>query len=109
MRRHMIRAALIAVVMFHAATACVQADEYHREDLRIAMAAADQAGLEAMLLRPSGSRIYPLALMSHGAPRGGQAARDTMSPYRMYAQAIEFARRGFAVLVVMRRGYGASG
>jgi dienelactone hydrolase len=27
----------------------------------------------------------------------------------MYRQAIEFARRGFAALVVMRRGYGASG
>jgi len=45
----MMRAALIAVVMLHAATACARADGFHREDLRIAMAAADPAGLEAML------------------------------------------------------------
>jgi len=32
-----------------------------------------------------------------------------MSPYGTYRQAIEFARRGFAALVVMRRGYGGSG
>ena len=32
-----------------------------------------------------------------------------MTPNRLYAQAIEFARRGFAALVVMRRGYGNSG
>ena len=59
-------------------------------------------------MRPSGSGRYPLALISHGAPRD-PAARATMSPYGMYRQAIEFARRGFAALVVMRRGYGISG
>jgi dienelactone hydrolase len=32
-----------------------------------------------------------------------------MTPYGLYRQAIEFARRGFAALVVMRRGYGDSG
>ena len=31
-----------------------------------------------------------------------------MSPYGSYRQALEFARRGFASLVVMRRGYGDS-
>ena len=29
-----------------------------------------------------------------------------MTPERLLRQAIEFARRGFAALVVMRRGYG---
>ena len=38
------------------------------------MTTAAPAGLEAMLLRPSGSGRYPLALISHGAPRD-QAAR----------------------------------
>jgi dienelactone hydrolase len=32
-----------------------------------------------------------------------------MNPNRFHRQAIEFARRGFATLVVMRRGYGDSG
>jgi dienelactone hydrolase len=102
------RAALLAVLIVSATMQPAAADGFHREDLRIPMAAADPAGLEAMLVRPSGSGRYPLALISHGAPRD-QAARATMSPYGMYRQAIEFARRGFAALVVMRRGYGVSG
>jgi dienelactone hydrolase len=84
------------------------ATDYHREDLRIPMEAAGPRGLEAMLLRPSGTRRYPLALISHGTPREG-AARAPMSPYGSYRQAVEFARRGFAALVFMRRGYGESG
>jgi hypothetical protein len=36
-----------------------------------------------MLLRPSGTRRYPLALISHGSPREG-SARASMSPYRTY-------------------------
>ena len=72
------------------------------------MEAAGPRGLEAMLLRPSGTRRYPLALISHGTPREG-SARAPMSPYRSYRQALEFARRGFAALVFMRRGYGDSG
>ena len=72
------------------------------------MEAAGPRGLEAMLLRPSGTRRYPLALISHGTPREG-SARAPMSPYRSYRQALEFARRGFAALVFMRRGYGNSG
>ena len=101
------RAALLAVLIVFATMQPAAADGFHREDLRIPMPAAEQAGLEAMLVRPSGSGRYPLALISHGAPRD-QAARARMSPFGMYRQAIEFARRGFAVLVVMRRGYGAS-
>ncbi len=32
-----------------------------------------------------------------------------MTPNGFHAQAIEFARRGFAAVVLMRRGYGDSG
>ena len=55
------------------------AEPFHREDLRIPMEAAGPRGLEAMLLRPSGTRRYPLALISHGTPREG-SARAPMSP-----------------------------
>jgi dienelactone hydrolase len=102
----MIRAALLALAIAAAGPAAAQ--DFHREDLRIPMTSAEPAGLEAMLLRPSGSGRFPLALISHGAPRD-QTARPNMSPYGSYRQAIEFARRGFASLVVMRRGYGTSG
>ncbi len=60
-----------------------------------------------MLIRPAGDRRYPLALMTHGSPRKAEARRQ-MNPGRFHIQAIEFARRGFAVLIVMRRGYGLS-
>ncbi|MDB5620240.1 CocE/NonD family hydrolase [Tardiphaga sp.] len=103
----MISRALLACAILCGAIQAVRADELHREDLRIPMAAAGPRGLEAMLLRPSGSGRYPLALISHGAPRD-VADRAGMTPSRSYSQAAEFARRGFAALVVMRRGYGQS-
>ena len=97
----------IALAMTASANRTAAADEFYREDLRIPMAAAGPRGLEAMLVRPSGTRRYPLALISHGTPRD-DSARASMTPAGFYRQAIEFARRGFAALVVMRRGYGAS-
>ena len=66
------------------------------------------SGLEALLIRPTGSGPNPLALISHGAPRDG-TTRPGMSANGLYRQGIEFARRGFAALIVMRRGYGTSG
>ena len=101
------RIALAALIALLTAAPAAAADEFHREDLRIPMAAAGPRGLEAMLIRPSGTRRYPLALISHGAPRDG-AAREGMPPNGFHAQAVEFARRGFAAVVVMRRGYGTS-
>jgi dienelactone hydrolase len=103
----MTRAALLAIWIVCAAIPPVAADDFYREDLRIPMNAAGPRGLEALLIRPSDTRRYPLALISHGAPRDpGQ--RAGMTPYGLYSQAIEFARRGFASLVVMRRCYGTS-
>ncbi|OYX80531.1 MAG: hypothetical protein B7Y77_00460 [Bradyrhizobium sp. 35-63-5] len=97
-------AALVAALL--AAPACGQ--DYHREDLRIPMREAGAAGLEAMLLRPDAPGRYPLVLLSHGAPRDGRD-RAKMTATSQYPVAMEFARRGFAVAVVMRRGYGNSG
>ena len=104
----MTRAALLAIWIVYTAMPPVAAGDFYREELRIPMNAAGPRGLEALLIHPPGSRRYPLALISHGAPRDA-GDRAGMSPYRLYAQAIEFARRGFAALVVMRRGYGTSG
>lgn len=84
------------------------AQNYTRENLRIPFAAAGPHGLEAQLVRPADGRRYPLALITHGAPRVA-SERPHMTPGRQYVQAIEFARRGFAVLIVVRRGYGNSG
>jgi len=101
------RAALFCFIVAVMASRPATADEFHREELRIAMPAAGSSGLEALLIRPSGPQRYPLALISHGASSDA-AERQEMSPYGFYRQGIEFARRGFAALVVMRRGYGSS-
>lgn len=83
-------------------------ETYLKEELRIPFAAAGAPGLEVLLVRPAEPGRYPLALLSHGAPRL-PADRRAMSPWGMLPQAIEFARRGWAAVVVMRRGYGGSG
>ncbi|HUD87832.1 MAG TPA: CocE/NonD family hydrolase [Xanthobacteraceae bacterium] len=84
------------------------ADPFVQEDLRIPLAAAGPRGLEALLVRPNEPGRYPLALMSHGSPRARADFAD-MTPLGLLPEAIEFARRGFAAVVVMRRGYGDSG
>lgn len=83
------------------------AAEFYTEDLRIPMAEAGPQGLEAFLVRPAGTKRYPLALLSHGSPRKFDD-RATMSAHKYYGIALEYARRGFAALIVMRRGYGTS-
>jgi dienelactone hydrolase len=60
-----------------------------------------------LLVRPREPGRYPLALIAHGSPRS-PADRPNMTPLAMLPQAIEFARRGWAAVVVMRRGYGNS-
>ena len=102
------RAAWVILALALAAARPAAAQDYIREELRIPMAAAGPRGLEALLIRPAGSGPYPLALISHGAPRDG-SSRPGMSANRLYRQATEFARRGFAALIVMRRGYATSG
>jgi dienelactone hydrolase len=84
------------------------AQDFIREDLRIPMADAGAQGLQALFIRPNAPGRYPLVVISHGAPRDS-SARRRMSPYASFRIAMEFARRGYAVVAVMRRGYGTSG
>ena len=97
--------AVAAVFVALLLTSTANAQNYHREALRIPFPGDAGRGLEALLIRPVGNGRYPLALMSHGLPRNA-AERKNVWPGLMYPQAIEFARRGYAALVVMRRGYG---
>jgi dienelactone hydrolase len=101
-------ASLVASLLTSLAARPAIADEFYHEHLRIAMPAAGPNGLEALLIRPARPQRYPLALISHGAS-GDALERPEMTPFGFYRQAIEFARHGFAALVVMRRGYGGSG
>jgi dienelactone hydrolase len=63
--------------------------------------------LEAIVVRPDDGAAHPLAVLNHGSPRDA-ADRPTISPYRLWPQAVAFARRGWVVVVPMRRGYGSS-
>ena len=63
--------------------------------------------LDGLVVRPDGPGPFPIAVINHGAPRDA-ARRETMAPLTYVPQAREFARRGWAVLIFMRRGYGAS-
>ena len=81
---------------------------YLREALRIAMPEAGAKGLEAVLVRPAADGKYPLVLINHGSPRK-PSDRAGMTPFASLPQMMEFARRGWAVAAVMRRGFGDSG
>ena len=84
------------------------AEPFLQEELRIPFTLAGPRGLEALLVRPNEPGRYPLALIAHGSPRSVES-HPKMTPSAMLPQAIEFARRGWAAVVVMRRGYGDSG
>jgi dienelactone hydrolase len=103
----MMHLARLTIMILCTAMQPAAADDFYREELRIPMAEAGPRGLEALLIRPSGSGRYPLALISHGTPHQADD-RSGYSPYVLEPHAIEFARRGFAALVVLRRGYGGS-
>jgi dienelactone hydrolase len=98
---------LVLIALLTAAGLPARAAEFYTEDLRIPMAAAGPQGLEAFLVRPAANGRYPIALISHGTPRD-RGDRETMTARKYYALALEFARRGFAALIVLRRGYGSS-
>jgi dienelactone hydrolase len=63
--------------------------------------------LEAIVIRPDDGLPHPLAVLNHGSPRSA-GDRPTMTPYRMWAQAVAFARRGWVAVAFLRRGYGHS-
>jgi dienelactone hydrolase len=98
----------LAMSLAGARTALGEDAVFLREMLRIPAPGAGTRGLEAMLVRPAQAGRYPLALLSHGSPRAA-ADRPKMTPLALLPQATEFARRGWAAAVVMRRGFGYSG
>ncbi|WP_043645683.1 CocE/NonD family hydrolase [Fundidesulfovibrio putealis] len=63
--------------------------------------------LEAVVVRPGDASRHPLVVISHGTPRDPKD-RPGMNAISRLREAEEFARRGFVVLVFMRRGYGSS-
>jgi dienelactone hydrolase len=63
--------------------------------------------LTATLFQPAGPGPFPVVILNHGSPARARD-RDLMGRYRVIAPVRELVRMGFAVIVPMRRGYGAS-
>ncbi len=78
------------------------------KQIQIPMPEAGSQGLETLLVWPNTPAKHPVAILSHGSPRD-TTKRPEMTAVSSLPIAMEFARRGFAVAVVMRRGYGHSG
>jgi dienelactone hydrolase len=102
------------VAMFTGVAACAQPaataeDATIEEVVTIPLPpAARWPHLVATLLRPEGPGPFPVAVISHGSPANA-AERARMGRYRAMAASREFLRRGYLVLLPMRRGYGDTG
>lgn len=67
-----------------------------------------QRELVATTYMPDGAGPFPLIVLSHGNPPNAHD-RVKVGRYRKLVQIREFVRMGFAVIVPIRRGYGATG
>ena len=80
------------------------------EEVRIPMGLNSLFGtttinLSATIYRPSDEGRVPLVVLNHGTARNPEQRRKTM---KMREQSTVFVKKGFAVVVGMRRGYGDS-
>ncbi len=64
--------------------------------------------LQTTLYTPDGPGPFPLAIISHGVPENKSLEAEIRFRSRFCLQSEEFVKRGFAVAVPMRRGYGKS-
>jgi dienelactone hydrolase len=111
MRRTSNRCGVLAALLFAAfiATGSGRADGIRVEVMKIPVAdPGTRVALDAIVLRPDDGQPHPLVLLNHGSPRSAND-RPMMSPFGMWAQSVEFARRGWVAVAFLRRGYGASG
>ena len=78
-----------------------------QEDLRIA-AQGGRTTLAITILRPRGDGPFGAVVLNHGVPLDARA-RSLESPAMLLHTAAAFAQRGYAVLMPLRRGFGATG
>ncbi len=79
-----------------------------REEVHSIPVAAAGANIVVTTFRPKGAGPFPWLLLNHGTATTPEANR-ALGRYRPLNPAREWVRRGYAVLVPVRRGYGASG
>ncbi|WP_409188637.1 dienelactone hydrolase family protein [Bradyrhizobium sp. RDM4] len=73
----------------------------------------NKVSLESFVIRPDRPGKFPLVVITHGMPHGVGEEFFTeilnRSPVDYNKAAVAFAQRGYAVVSIMRRGYGRSG
>ncbi|MGX0962866.1 dienelactone hydrolase [Bradyrhizobium japonicum] len=73
----------------------------------------NKVSLESFVVRPDRPGKFPLVVITHGMPHGSGEEFFTAilnrSPVDYNKAAVAFAQRGYAVVSIMRRGYGRSG
>jgi len=79
-----------------------------REAVHSVSVAAAGANIVVTSFRPGGNGPFPWLVLSHGTATTVEANR-AMGRYRPLNSVREWLRRGYAVLVPMRRGYGERG
>src|SRR5437016_626782 len=83
--------------------------ELHEQIVQVPLAIdGAEIALTATIFRPDGAGPFPLIVLSHGNPVRA-ADRTRVGRYRKIAQIRAFLERGFAVIVPIRRGFGATG
>lgn len=91
-----------------AAAASGRLDAALREEVHHVAVASAGATIVVTSFRPPGSGPFPWIVLSHGTATTREANR-ALGRYRPLHPVREWVARGYAVLVPVRRGYGASG
>jgi dienelactone hydrolase len=79
-----------------------------QEDVRIPSPDGRYA-IAATILRPEGQGPFGAVILNHGVPGSAQERRHESASDDFNASAPVFARRGYVVVMPMRRGFGATG
>ena len=101
---------LLAAVVVGCATASTQPDldAALREAVHRVLVAGTDASIVVTSFRPPGDGPFPWIVLSHGTATTAEANR-AIGRYRPLPPIREWVRRGYAVIVPVRRGYGESG
>src|ERR1700722_4281412 len=106
--RPLFRFVLLVLCALPIAASSVHAQHYVERQIRIPWALAGPSGLDALLVYVDLPGKHPLVVLTHGSARSTQD-HALVTPWQQLPQALWFARRGWIVLAVVRRGYGSSG
>ena len=101
------RSLLLFLSILVTLASCAHAQHYVEREVMIPWILAGQ-GLDALLVYAELPGKHPLVVITHGSSRKPEEHAQ-VTVWQQLPQALWFARRGWVALVVVRRGYGASG